>query len=88
MSLLWLSVIVGDGAVIANNSHVVKDIEPYSVVGGNPAHHIKFRFNEEIILKLCKIKWWDWEDDKIKDNLQYISSSNISEFVDKFYDET
>lgn len=81
-------VIVGDGVVIANNSHVVKDVEPYSIVGGNPAVHIKFRFDEETIKKLLKIKWWNWDDEKIKDNLQYITSSNISEFVDKFYDET
>ena len=81
-------VIVGDGSVIANNSHVVKDVEPYSVVGGNPAKHIKFRFDEETIKKLIKIKWWDWSDDKIKDNLHYIASSNISEFVNKFYNET
>jgi acetyltransferase-like isoleucine patch superfamily enzyme len=78
---------IGDGVVIANNSHVVKNVEPYSIVGGNPAKHIKFRFDEETIKKLLKIKWWTWDDEKIKDNLQYITSSNISEFVDKFYDE-
>ena len=78
---------IGDGVVIANNSHVVKDVEPYSVVGGNPAKHIKFRFDEETISKLLKIQWWNWGDEKIKDNLQYITSSNTSEFVDKFYDE-
>jgi len=78
---------IGDGVVIANNSHVVKDVEPYSIVGGNPAMHIKFRFNEETIKKLLKIKWWDWDDEKIKDNLQYITSSNISEFTNKFYNE-
>ena len=37
-------VTIGDGAVIANNSHVVKNIDPYSIVGGNPAKFIKFRF--------------------------------------------
>jgi len=50
---------IGDGAVIAANSTVVKDVLPYSVVGGNPAHHIKFRFDEEIIDLLLKLKWWD-----------------------------
>ena len=47
---------IGDGAVIANNSHVVKDIDPYSIVGGNPAKHIKYRFTPEQIEKLLEIK--------------------------------
>lgn len=48
---------VGDGAVIANNSHVVKNVEPYSIVGGNPAKLIKYRFSDEQIQKLLEIKW-------------------------------
>ena len=55
-------VTIGDGAVIANNSHVVKDIEPYSIVGGNPAKLIKYRFTSYQIEKLLEIKWWDWDD--------------------------
>jgi virginiamycin A acetyltransferase len=54
-------VTIGDGAVIANNSHV----EPYSLVGGNPAKFIKYRFTEEQIEKLLKIKWWYWDEEKI-----------------------
>jgi acetyltransferase-like isoleucine patch superfamily enzyme len=80
-------VTIGDGAVIANNSHVVKDVEPYSVVGGNPAKLITYRFDEETIAKLLKIKWWDWEDEKIKEVVPTLDSTNIKEFVDKFYDE-
>ena len=80
-------VTIGDGAVIANNSHVVKDVKPYTIVGGNPAKHIKYRFEEETISKLLKIRWWEWDDEKIRENVNYISSPNISEFVDKFYDE-
>ena len=50
-------VTIGDGAVIANNSHVVKNVEPYTLVGGNPAKLIKYRFSKEQIEKLLKIKW-------------------------------
>ena len=53
---------IGDGAIVANNSHVVKDIEPYTIVGGNPAKFIKKRFDNEVINKLLKLKWWDFED--------------------------
>ena len=52
---------IGDGAVIACNSHVVKDVEPYSIVGGNPAKFIKHRFTQEQIECLLKIKWWNWD---------------------------
>jgi acetyltransferase-like isoleucine patch superfamily enzyme len=55
-------VIIGDGAVIAARSHVVKSVHPYEVVGGNPARHIKFRFDEETIALLLELKWWDMPD--------------------------
>ena len=42
---------VGDGVVIAANSNVVKDVEPYSITGGNSAKTIKYRFSEEQIKK-------------------------------------
>ena len=72
---------IGDGAVIANNSHVVKDVEPYSMVGGNPAKFIKFRFSTEQIEKLLKIKWWDWDDKKINRDLQLLCSGDIDKFI-------
>jgi acetyltransferase-like isoleucine patch superfamily enzyme len=73
---------IGDGAVIANNSHVVKDVEPYSIVGGNPAKLIKYRFSEEQISKLLKIAWWNWSDDKINKEITLLCSENIQNFID------
>ena len=66
---------IGDGAIIATNSTVVKDVEPYSVVGGNPAREIKKRFPKETIDKLLKLKWWDWSPEKISDNLQHLTDN-------------
>ncbi len=60
---------IGDGAVLGANSLVTKDVEPYSIVNGTPALHIRFRFDEATIKKLQQSKWWDWEDDKIKKHL-------------------
>ena len=57
---------IGDGAVIAANSTVVKSVAPYSIVGGNPARHLKFRFNDEIISLLLELKWWDLSIEEIK----------------------
>jgi acetyltransferase-like isoleucine patch superfamily enzyme len=72
---------IGDGAVIAANSHVVKDIEPYALVGGNPAKHIKYRFTKEQIDKLLNIKWWTWEDEKINKFVPLLCSNNIDDFI-------
>jgi acetyltransferase-like isoleucine patch superfamily enzyme len=74
---------VGDGAVIAANSHVVKDVEPYSITGGNPAKTIKYRFSEEQIKNLLKIKWWNWDVDKINNNIPLLCSENIDDFINK-----
>jgi acetyltransferase-like isoleucine patch superfamily enzyme len=74
-------VTIGDGAVIANNSHIVKNVEPYSIVGGNPAKHIKYRFTPEQIEKLLTIKWWDWDDEKINKFIPLICSPDIDEFI-------
>ncbi|MGD1704964.1 CatB-related O-acetyltransferase [Dapis sp. BLCC M229] len=69
---------VGNGAIIATNSVVKKNVEPYSIVGGNPAKEIRKRFEEEIIKELLEIKWWDWEIEKITRNLQAICGSDLN----------
>lgn len=68
---------IGDGAIIATNSTVVSDVEPYAVVGGNPAKEIKKRFSTEIIDKLLKLQWWNWDIEKITENIQNLTDLNI-----------
>lgn len=51
---------VGDGAIIASQSVVTKDIAPYTIVGGNPAQEIRKRFDQPTINKLCKLQWWNF----------------------------
>lgn len=74
-------VTIGDGAVVANNSHVVKCVEPYSIVGGNPAKLIRYRFTKEQIEKLLKIKWWDLPENQINAIVPLLCSNNIEEFI-------
>lgn len=71
-------VTIGDGAVIPANSHVIKNVASYEIVGGNPAGHIKFRFPQPIVEKLLRIKWWELDDAtiaKIHKNLTVVSNS-------------
>ena len=65
---------VGDGAIIAANSTVVKNVEAYTIHGGNPANFIKQRFSNEKIEFLLKIQWWNWDEEKIFNNLENLTS--------------
>ncbi|MEK5173919.1 Vat family streptogramin A O-acetyltransferase [Heyndrickxia sp. FSL W8-0496] len=69
---------IGDGAIIAANSVVSKDIPPYHIAGGNPCIFIKKRFDDELIDYLLTIKWWDWPACKIFDNLDTLCSGDLS----------
>lgn len=64
-SIIMPGIKIGDGAIIAAYSVVTKDVEPYSVVGGNPARFIKKRFNDELIELLLEFKWWDLPPEKL-----------------------
>ena len=68
---------IGDGAIVATNSVVTKDVEPYTVVGGNPAKAIRKRFSEEDIETLLEISWWNWPIEKITNNIQNLTDNNI-----------
>lgn len=68
---------IGDGAIIGADSVVAKDIPPYSIAVGNPCHVVKKRFDEEGIQYLLKIRWWDWDEEKIFENLDVLSGGDI-----------
>lgn len=64
---------IGDGAIIATKSVVTKDVEPYAIVGGNPAKVLRKRFPDAEIERLLELKWWDWEPEKITQNLEFLT---------------
>jgi len=77
-------VTIGDGAAIGACSVVPQDVPSYAIAAGNPARVIQYRFNEETIQKLLRIKWWDWPDEKVKENVRLICSDSIHSFIEKF----
>ncbi len=72
---------VGDGAIIAAQAVVVKDVAPYTIVGGNPAQVIRQRFDQPGVEALLEIAWWDWDAKKITRNLEKIVGADIAALV-------
>lgn len=68
---------IGDGAIIASNSTVTKDVEPYAIVGGNPAKEIRKRFSTVQIEKLLALKWWDWDIERITKNVKNLTGNDL-----------
>ena len=69
---------IGDGAIIGANSVVAKNIPPYSVAIGNPCEFKRKRFDEDLIEYLLKIKWWDWNAEKIFKNMEALCGGDLS----------
>ena len=72
---------VGDGAIVAAKSVVVKDVLPYTIVGGNPAKCIRQRFDDETIQALLKVSWWNWDIEKITRNLEQSVTADIKALI-------
>lgn len=70
-------VTIGDGAVVASGAVVTKDVPPYAIVAGCPAKVIKYRFDKEKIDKLLEMKWWEWDDEKIRENYQMFIKDHV-----------
>ena len=67
---------IGDGAVIAANSVVARDIPAYCIAGGNPCRVIRKRFDDARIAFLLELKWWNWAPDKIFRNMGALCSAD------------
>lgn len=73
---------IGDGAIIGAHSVVAKDIPPYAIAVGNPIEIKSFRFPPEIVHKLLDIKWWDWDNQLIRERMD--DFRDIEKFVEKY----
>ncbi|NRD23600.1 CatB-related O-acetyltransferase [Winogradskyella litoriviva] len=79
---IMAGITIGDGAIIATNATVTKDVEPYTIVGGNPAKAIRKRFSEAIVAKLLELKWWNWDIEKITKNIQNLTDNKIEKLIE------
>ena len=77
---------IGDGAVLAANAHVTKDVRPYEIVGGNPARHLKWRFAPDAIQRLHALRWWELEDSVVKSIAPLLCAQPTSDILSSLED--
>ena len=86
-AIIMPGVQVGDGAVIGAGSVVTKNVAPYSIVSGVPARHMKLRFEPEMIARLEELRWWDWDDDRLKECITFfqrpLDESTFSQLLEE-----
>ena len=78
-AVIFSGVTIGDGAVIGTRAVVTKDVPPYTIVGGVPAKAIRRRFPDETISRLLDLKWWNWPEERIAQNIEAIQAGNMEE---------
>lgn len=74
--------VIGDGAIIGAGAIVTKNVEPYSIVVGNPAKHVRYRFSKEEIEYLMAFKWWDKDEQWLREN--YMDFHDVKLFCEKY----
>lgn len=77
-------VTIGDGAVVAAYAVVTKDVRPYAVVAGNPAVEIKRRFSDGDVDALLKIRWWEWDEERVRAAVDALSTTDVKAFIQRF----
>jgi acetyltransferase-like isoleucine patch superfamily enzyme len=80
-ALILSGVTIGDGAVVAARSVVTRNVEPYSIVSGTPARHVRYRFPETICHALLAIQWWHWPEEEIHEISPLLCSDRIDDFL-------
>lgn len=80
-SILMKGVTIGDGAIVGAGSVVTKDVEPYSIVFGNPARLYKKRYPDHTITFLLNTRWWNFSREKLKKIVEDRLFDNIETFI-------
>lgn len=83
-AIIMPGVTIGDGAVIGTRALVTKDVEPYALIGGNPAREIRKRFAPETIAMLREMRWWDWSEDALREAMPILTSGDVPALYDRW----
>ncbi len=67
-AIVMPGVTIGTGAIVGSAAVVTRDVEPYQVVVGVPARPIRTRFDDEVIRRILKSRWWDWSREELEAN--------------------
>lgn len=86
-AVILSGVTIGNGAVIGAMTVVRNNVEPYSVVIGNPDYCVKFRFTKNEIKKLEEMQWWNWEDEKVLQAAPLLMNEDVSALYDFYLKE-
>jgi chloramphenicol O-acetyltransferase type B len=83
-AIIMPGVKVGDGAVIGTRALVTRDVEPYAIIGGNPARTIRLRFDERQIAMLLEMQWWHWPDDQLHQVMPLLTSGDVETLYERW----
>lgn len=83
-ALIMSGVHIGDGAAVAAGAVVMRNVQPYEIVGGNPSRHLGWRFDEPTREALLRIRWWDWPHEQVVAHMDEINSPDVAGFIAKY----
>lgn len=80
-AIVLSGVTIGDGAIVSAGAIVTRDVEPYAIVAGNPARHVRWRFDESTRTALREIAWWNWPVDEVSQIAPLLCSGDVESLL-------